>query len=105
MDKGTILEIQPIGVADELNEWMVIQEERQNEDDIYIWGFSNWLVILCTGMENAMWGRFSGENQGFSFGHVSFEIPIKYPGQVLRHTSMEFNEVGRLEMRIWKSYI
>lgn len=83
MDKGNILEVKPIEVADELNEWVVIQQKRQNEGGICVWGFSNWVVVSCTRIKNAVWSRFSGENQESCFRCVSFEIPIKYPGQVL----------------------
>lgn len=36
---------------------------------------------------------FQEQNLKFCIGHVSFKIIIKYSGQVLRHTSMEFNKV------------
>lgn len=62
LDKGNILEVEPIEVADKLNEWVVIQKKRQNEDNICIWGFNNWVLASYTGMENAVWSRFSGEN-------------------------------------------
>lgn len=42
-DKGNILEIEPIEVAEELNEWVVIQKKRQNEDNICIWAS----IIRC----------------------------------------------------------
>lgn len=41
MAKDNTLEIQPIEVAGELNEWMVIQEKRQCEGDNPYLGFSN----------------------------------------------------------------
>lgn len=62
LDKGNNLEVEPIAVADELNEWVVIQKKRQNEDNICIWSFNNWVLVSYTGVENAVWSRFSGEN-------------------------------------------
>lgn len=63
---------------------MVIKEKRQNEDDIFIWGFSNWVVVSCTGMKNAVWSRFSGggRNKESCFGQAHFKIPIKLNIQV-----------------------
>lgn len=62
---------------------MNIKEERQNEDDICIWDFSNWVMVSRTGMENSVWNRFSGKNKEFCFGCVCFKIPIKYPVKYL----------------------
>lgn len=61
MGKGNILEVEAIEVADKLNEWVMIQKKRQNEDNICIWGVSNWVVVSYTEMENAVWSKFSGE--------------------------------------------
>ena len=43
---------------------------------------------------------FRGGNQGLCFEHVTFESPVKYADQPLRHTSMELSKVGSLRMQI-----
>jgi len=45
---------------------------------------------------------FRGGNQGLCFEHVTFESPVKYADQPLRHTSMELSKVGSLRVQIWK---